>query len=70
MYPNLNAEIARLGWTVQDLAERSGIPYSSLIPMINGQRSIKISVAKKIKEAIGSGFTIDYLFETQKELRG
>ena len=30
MYPNLNAEMARQGWTRKDLANKTGIRYQTL----------------------------------------
>ena len=38
MYPNLNAEMARQGWTRKDLANKTGIRYQTLNEKLNGKR--------------------------------
>lgn len=63
MYPNLNAEMARRNLTALTLAERTGIPYSTLTAKLAGKTSLKLSEAKAIKRALDTDMSIDELFD-------
>lgn len=65
MYPNLNAELARRNITVTILSEKTGIPYSTLAPKVRGEKPVKMSEARLIRDAISEDLTIDYLFAEQ-----
>lgn len=65
MYPNLNAEMARRNITVMMLSERTGMPYSTLAPKLRGEKPVKMAEAMKIRDAINSNLTLDYLFAAQ-----
>ncbi len=66
MYPNLSAELARLRMTIKDLSKKTDIPYQTLYSNINGTNDIKLKYCVKIREAISSDLTLDYLFQKEE----
>lgn len=68
MYPNLNAEMARRNMTALTLAQRTGIPYSTLTPKLAGKAPVKLSEAKEIKRALNTEMSIDELFSVSEEV--
>jgi len=69
MYPNLNAEMARNNITVLALSEATGIPYSTLAPKIRGEKPVKMSEARVIRDVINTELSLDYLFATTEVLQ-
>lgn len=63
IFPNVRAEMSRKDMTMLNLSEVTGIPYSTLIPQLNGQRALPLKNAKKIKDAIDVNMSLDVLFE-------
>lgn len=67
MYPNLFAEMDRLGWTIGTLSRKTGIPYGTLYPKLKKGADLWVAEAKKIRDAINvassGSFTFDYLFD-------
>ena len=61
MYPNVNAELGRLGWSRKDLST-TGIRYMTLIDKLNGKYPLLLGEAIKIKSALGVSESLDYLF--------
>lgn len=68
MFPNLDAEMARRKMTALTLAQKTGIPYSTLTPKLAGKAPIKLSEAKAIKKALETDMSIDELFEVDEEV--
>lgn len=63
MYPNLRAEMARRGMTLQDLAKLVYVSYSTMWSWTNGRRAISLSMAIKIRDALGLDMSVEELFE-------
>ena len=62
MYPNVNAELGRLGWSRKDLSIEIGMRYMTLVDRLNGKYPLLLSEAIKIKSALGVSESLDYLF--------
>lgn len=63
MYPNLEAEMARVRMTKSMLAKKIGKSRATITTKMSGQTSIDIREAFAIKEAIGcTNVTLDELF--------
>lgn len=62
MFPYLKAEMAKRGMTVQSLSEKTGIPYSTLVPKLRGERPLKVDEACNIKAATNSKLSVEELF--------
>lgn len=62
MYPNVNAELGRLGWSRKDLSIKIGMRYMTLVDKLNGKYPLLLSEAIKIKSALGVSESLDYLF--------
>ncbi len=60
MYPNLRAEIARLGLTLNDVARIIGKTVSTTSLKMNGKQEFKLSECKALSKALG--VSIDALF--------
>ena len=54
MYPNLNAELARKGWTRKDLARETGLKYQTLNEKMNGKRPFTFPEAVLVKKALST----------------
>ena len=63
MYKNLEAELARNGFTQKDLCELLNLHSSTISNKMNGIREFKLIECKKI--AIWLNSSIDYLFEVK-----
>lgn len=65
MYPNLNAEMSRIGIEQKDIAQciQKGADAVSL--KMNGKRAFLLDEAKTIKKTFFNDLTLDYLFETR-----
>ena len=62
MYPNLNAEMARQGWTRKDLANKTGIRYQTLNEKLNGKRPFTFLETVKIKKALSTDLSLEQIF--------
>lgn len=63
IYPNLRAEIARKGWSMERLAKETGVPFSTLRGWLYGKSCIRLNDARKIKNVLGTGISLEVLFE-------
>lgn len=68
MYPNLKAEIARKGLTLEKIVEELkkrgiNITVSMLSLKLNGKYEIYLKEAKALKEIVETDIPIDILFE-------
>ncbi len=70
MFPNLDAELARVKMTRKELATRIGVTPTTLSLKLNGKADISLSECLHIKSAIKSDKSIDYLFWTAPEEAG
>lgn len=66
MYGNLEAEISRRRMPKYVLAQKIGVSASTLYQKLNGKSSFTLPEARKIKEALGTNGSIDFLFETSE----
>ena len=67
MYPNLNAELARIGLSQRDLASRLGRTPGTLSLKLTGKASLTLPEAAKIKEIIGTTLPLEILFAEEAE---
>lgn len=67
MFPNLDAELARMKMTRKELAAEIGVTATTLSLKLNGKTDISLSECLHIKEAIKSDKSVDYLFATDPE---
>lgn len=67
-YPNIRAELARLGLSVTDLSEFMGMTRQNVQNKLNGRTAINEKDMKVIQEFFiakgGGAMTLDYLFKT------
>lgn len=63
MYPNLNAELARIGLSRVALATLIGRTPSTLSLKLAGKAPITLKEAAKIKECIGTDMMLEELFQ-------
>lgn len=67
-YPNIRAELARLGLSTADLAEFMNMTRQNVQNKLNGKTSINEKDMKAIQEFFiangGGAMTLDYLFQT------
>ena len=64
-YPNLSAEMSRNGYTVSDLASAWGTTERTARNRINGITDITFAQCKQLRDALFSGLSLDYLFDTE-----
>lgn len=64
MYPNLNAELARKGWTRKDLARETGLKYQTLNEKMNGKRPFTFPEAVLVKKALSTELGLEQIFST------
>lgn len=67
MYPNLDAEMARKRITRQTLAEKIHRTPTTLSLKLNGKAPLTLPECIEIRNAIGSEFSIDFLFAGSEE---
>lgn len=65
-YPNLNAELARNGLTVEMLADYMGMTKQNVYNKLNGRTLVNIKDMQTIQVFLkakgGGAYTLDYLF--------
>lgn len=61
-YPNLRAEMSRVGIKQTDIAKLLGVREATISKKMNGKSAFDINEAFLIKETFFSDLTIDYLF--------
>ncbi|WP_295236885.1 helix-turn-helix domain-containing protein [Veillonella sp.] len=64
MYKNLEAELAKKGWSKKDLANVTGIRYETLVLKLNGKYKLSLDECFAIKDALDSELLIEELFLT------
>lgn len=68
LYPNIRAELARLGLGLTELAEFMGMTRQNVQNKFNGRTAISEKDMKDIQEFFiaqgGGAMTLDYLFKT------
>jgi len=62
MYPNLRAEMARLGIKPSDIATTLDICYKSTLQKLNGETPFTLDEAQKIREKHFNFVSMDILF--------
>jgi hypothetical protein len=66
LYPNISAELARIGCSIPILADYMGMTTTNLYNKLKGKTTINEKDMKKIQEFFiakgGGAFTLDYLF--------
>lgn len=67
MYPNLRAEIARLGLTMADVAQAIGVSTTHFSLKMTGKFGFTLAEAFAIKKFLKTKLSIDELFQTQLE---
>lgn len=64
MYPNLEAELARIHATQKDIAKIIGCTPGTVSQKMGGKSSFSVPEAKKIQNFLGGNLSIEYLFAT------
>lgn len=67
MFPNLNAEMSRLGLEQKNIAECIHKGNDAVSLKMNGKRVWLLDEAKLIQKTFFPSMTIEYLFETKDE---
>lgn len=67
MYPNLEAEMARVKVTQAALAEVLGITPTTLSFKLNGKSTLSLNECVEIKRRYFPDKSLDYLFATEGE---
>ena len=62
MYPNLNAELARLGWSRKVLADKLKIRYATILDKLNGKYPLTYDECVRIKNLWGLTFLLKFFF--------
>lgn len=65
MYPNLNAELARLGWSRKVLADKLEVRYATILDKLNGKYPLTYDECVRIKNLIGADIPLEVLFFTE-----
>lgn len=65
VFPNLEAEMKRSGYTRADIAKVLGIRASSAYGLLSGERTLSIYRAMRIRDSLFPGQAIDYLFKRE-----
>jgi transcriptional regulator with XRE-family HTH domain len=67
MFPNLNAEMARIGMTRKELAFALGRTTATMSQKLTGKTNLSLDEAFAIKKAIGTDIPLDELFAKKGE---
>lgn len=62
MYKNLNAELARMGWTRKDLSNATNIRYQTLNEKMNGKTAFTLKEAIEVKKAMKIDMPLEQIF--------
>lgn len=65
MYPNLNAELSRLGWSRKVLADKLEIRYATILDKLNGKYPFTYNECVRIKNLMGVDIPLEVLFFTE-----
>lgn len=63
MYPNVRAEMARRGLTLEPIARELDVTVSTLSLKLTGKYPVTLKEAKKIKEVLKTDIPLEILFE-------
>jgi DNA-binding XRE family transcriptional regulator len=67
MYPNLDAEMARIKLTRQALAKELGMTPTTLSLKLNGKFDLSLSECVEIKKILKTELSIEYLFTSDQK---
>lgn len=62
LYPNLEAELNRYGYSLYDVASSIGVTLSTASEKLNKPRRLKLCESVKIRDDLFPYLTVDYLF--------
>ena len=69
-YNNINAELARYGLRVADMAEFMGMTTANIYGKLNGHIAVTqkdmVAIQDFFRVKVGGSFTLDYLFASGK----
>jgi len=68
VYPNLEAEMARIGIKGKDLAKVLKVRDATIYDKLNGKFSFTLDEAMKIKKTFFPNHSIEYLFLKKNEV--
>ena len=69
MFPNLNAEMSRIGLTAMDISKELDFSYTSLRNKLNGTTEFLCSEIFEIQERYFPTLTLEYLFKRKKNTK-
>lgn len=64
-FPNLEAEMARLGIQRKDLAEKLDVRQATISDKLNGKFSFTLDEALQVKEEFFPNLPLEYLFSKE-----
>ena len=65
MYPNLNAERARNGITMEDIAKAIDKSVGTVYQKLSGNQPITLNEAAQIKKCVNTTLPLEILFSTE-----
>ena len=62
VYLQVMVQMYMKGWDSRTLAEKSGMPYTSMRRKLRGMTPLHLEEARRIQEALDCGMSLDKLF--------
>jgi len=62
VYLQVMVQMYMKGWDSRTLAEKSGMPYTSMRRKLRGMTPLHLEEARRIQEALNCGMSLDTLF--------
>lgn len=66
-YPNLAAEMTRMGITQKDAADRVGVTPETFSRWLTGKGSMPLGKAFELRDKMFEGMELEYLFGTEPQ---
>lgn len=65
-FPNLRAEMARIGITPKDIAQCLSMPYDAVKNKLYGKSAFRINECQRIRDVYFPEMTLDELFKSDR----
>ena len=65
IFPALRVQMAKADMTVMELADKSGIPRTTMADKMHGKTKITLDMAVKIRDTLGAEMPVEKLFSTE-----
>ena len=63
VYVQVMVQMCLRGWDSRDLADKTGLTYSSMRRKLRGIAPLRLEEARRIQEALDCGLSLDQLFK-------